>query len=288
MVHADETGWYIASASKKAWLWVFTTPEGVTVYAIRQSRGADVPTAILGDSFDGMLVVDGWVVYTTLGCPLAQCNAHLLRRCAELLEVQRGDAALFPQQVKQLLQGAMLLRRARDTIEVPNERIWNRAVTSTERKLAELLGPAQTDADNARFRKHLVAHQNEILVFLKDLAVAPTNNLGEREIRPAVLMRKVSAGNRTDAGAHTHEVLATLTRTAARGGARFADLVPELLTSEGPIVLAPERFGLRAHVNPTPPHHHSAHAPASSPIGLRRQRRRMRRVDRTHPATAPP
>jgi transposase len=288
VVHADETGWYIANASKKAWLWVFTTPDGVTLYAIRLSRGADVPTAILGGSFDGTLVVDGWVVYTTLGCPLAQCNAHLLRRCAELLEVQRGDAALFPQQVKEILLGAMLLRRAHDAVEVVNERTWNRAVKNTELKLAGLLGPAQTNADNERFRKHLVAHQNEILVFLKDPAVAPTNNLGEREIRPAVIARKVSAGNRTDAGAHTHEILASLTRTGERGGVPFVGLVPELLKSEGPIVLGPERFGLQSRVNDTPRHHEPAHVATSSLPGLRRQGRRMRRVDRTHPSTAPP
>jgi transposase len=66
VVHADETGWYIANGSKKAWLWVFTTPEGVTLYAIRQSRGGDVPRAILGESFEGTLVVDGWAVYTTV------------------------------------------------------------------------------------------------------------------------------------------------------------------------------------------------------------------------------
>jgi transposase len=290
VVHVDETGWYIATGSKKAWLWVFTTPEGVTVYAIRRSRGGDVPRAILGESFPGTLVVDGWVVYTTLGCPLAQCIAHLFRRCAELLEVQRGDAALFPQQVKELLQGAMLLRSARDMMEedrVPNERIWNRAVKNTERKLAGLLGPAQTDEDNERFRKHLLGHQDEILVFLRDPAVAPTNNLAEREIRPAVLARKVSAGNRTDAGAHTHEILASLTRTGDRGGVTLAGLLPELLKSDRPVVLTPERFGLKPHPNPTPHDREHAHAPASS-TDLRHQGRRMRRVDRAHPPTAPP
>lgn len=289
VVHADETGWYITNAPKKAWLWVFATPEGVTIYAIRQSRGGDVPSAILGASFGGTLVVDGWVVYTKLGCPLAQCIAHLLRRCAELLKVQRHDAALFPQQVKALLQSAIHLGQARElTIEVWNERYYNRAVKGTEQQLDRLLGPAQLDPDNERFRKHLLAHQNEILVFLKNPAVAPTNNLGEREIRPAVIVRKVSAGNRTDAGAHTHEILASLARTAERGGVRFVDLVPELLKSEGPVVLAPERFGLPAHVNPAPRDHEPAHAAASPAPDLRHQGRRVRRVDHTHPATAPP
>ena len=171
---------------------------------------------------------------------------------------------------------------------VVDERVWSRAVVNTERKLATLLGPAQTDEDNKRFRKHLVTHQDEILVFLKDLAVAPTNNLAEREIRPAVIVRKVSAGNRTDAGAHAHEILASLTRTGDRCGVRFVDLVPELLKTPGSVVLGPERFGLPPHPNSTNSHREPSHAAASRLPGVRRQGRRVRRVDRTHHPPTPP
>jgi transposase len=287
VVHADETGWYIANAPKKAWLWVFATPEGVTIYAIRLSRGGDVPSAILGETFDGTLVVDGWAVYTSLGCPLAQCNAHLLRRCVELLEVQRGEAALFPEQVKELLKQAIQLGRARElALELWGERFWQRAVCDTEQQFARLLEPTQTDPANRRFRKHLKAHQSEVLAFLHHPAIAPTNSLAEREIRPAVIMRKVSAGNRTEAGAHAHEVLASVTRTAERGGVRFTDLLPALLKSPGPVILAAERLGLPA---PTKPERsESTHASASSSSELRPQRRRGRRVDRGNRATAPP
>lgn len=146
VVHGDETGWYIANATKKAWLWVFATPEGVTIYAIRLSRGGDVPSAILGEAFGGRLVVDGWSVYPSLGCPLAQCIAHLLRRCAEMLETQRGEAAQFPQQVKDFLQQALQLGRARDlAIELWGKRFWQRAVRDTERQFADILEPEQSD-----------------------------------------------------------------------------------------------------------------------------------------------
>lgn len=295
VVHADETGWYIANAPKKAWLWVFATPEGVTIYAIRLSRGGDVPSAILGEAFDGTLVVDGWAVYPSLGCPLAQCNAHLLRRCAEMLEAQRGEAAVFPQQVKAFLQQAIQLGRARElALELWGERFWRRAVSDTEQQFTDLLEPAQSDPANRRLRKHLKAHQSEVLVFLHDPAVTPTNSLAEREIRPAVIMRKVSAGNRTEAGAHTHEVLASITRTAERRGVRFTDLLPELLRAPGPVVLAPERLGLPTSPEltpPEPPTRGSTHAPstpATSTSELQPQGRRGRRVDRAHRATAPP
>jgi transposase len=290
VVHVDETGWYIANATSKAWLWVFATPEGATIYAIRLSRGGDVPSAILGEAFSGVLVVDGWGVYASLGCPLAQCNAHLLRRCAEMLEAQRGTAALFPQQVKDFLKDAILLGRSRElTLELWDERFWQRAVRDTEQHFADLLDLVRRNPDNRRLRKHLKAHQAEVLAFLHDPAIAPTNNLAEQEIRPAVIMRKVSAGNRTEAGAHAHEVLASITRTAERGGVRLTDLLPEVLRSPGPVVLAPARLGLSTP--PDAPTHEATHAPtapATSTSKLRPQRRRRRRVDRTHRATAPP
>jgi hypothetical protein len=59
----------------------------------------------------------------------------------------------------------------------------------------------------------------------------PTNNEAEREIRPAVVVRKISAGNRTLAGAEVHERLASITRTAQRNGVRLAEVLPELLCS---------------------------------------------------------
>jgi transposase len=284
VVHGDETGWHIANASKKAWLWVFATPEGVTIYAIRLSRGGDVPSAILGETFEGRLVVDGWVVYRSLGYPLAQCNAHLLRRCAELLEVQQAEAVEFPQQVKQLLQQAIHLGHGRELIlDVWGERFWEQAVHDMEEQLTKLLEAVPADPDNRRFRNHLLAHREEVLVFLHDPAVAPTNSLAEREIRPAVVVRKISAGNRTDAGAHVHEVLASLMRTAERGGVRITDLLPDVLRSPGPVVIAPERLGLPDR--PDPPSPRVAHAPASDPE-LRPHSRRVRACDRAPPATA--
>jgi transposase len=196
-----------------------------------------------------------------------------------MLEAQRGETALFPQQVKDFLQQAIQLGRARElTIEVWGEDFWQQAVRDTEQQLADLLEPVQSDPRNQRLRKHLRKHQHEVLVFLHDPAVPPTNNLAEQEIRPAVVMRKVSAGNRSEAGAHAHEVLASITRTAERCGMRFPDLLPELLRAPGPVVLAPERLGLPTL--PAPPSQKATH--------VRRQRRRDRRVDRAHRATAPP
>src|SRR5271170_348797 len=91
IVHADETGWRIGRVN--AWLWVFSS-KNVTIYAIRYSRGSDVPAEILGASFDGVLVVDGLNSYDVLEYTKGQCNAHLLRRVKEMMSKTKNEALL--------------------------------------------------------------------------------------------------------------------------------------------------------------------------------------------------
>lgn len=40
------------------WLWVFASKD-ITIYAIRFSRGGEVPAEMLGGDFDNVLIVDG-------------------------------------------------------------------------------------------------------------------------------------------------------------------------------------------------------------------------------------
>ena len=59
--------------------------------------------------------------------------------------------------------------------------------------------------------------------------VDPTNNLAERQLRPAVIARKLSCGNKTDTGKVTFEVLASLSATCRQQGRSFIDLVAECM-----------------------------------------------------------
>ena len=52
----------------------------------------------------------------------------------------------------------------------------------------------------------------------------PTNNLAERQLRPAVIRRKLSCGNKTRRGARTFEVLASLAATCRQRGEDFLQI----------------------------------------------------------------
>lgn len=85
------------------------------------------------------------------------------------------------------------------------------------------------DKNARRLIKRLKRHQNELLTFLDQLDVPFDNNRAEREIRPAVLMRKTSY---CDRGAETQEILMTVLRTPKQRGHQPLELLPALLASD--------------------------------------------------------
>src|SRR5262249_36679058 len=113
VVHADETGWRIGRLN--AWLWVFSSKD-VTIYAIRPSRGHDVPEDILGPEFNGSLVVVALKVYDVLAAARGCCNAPLPRRCKDLQDVVAGEEQPSLASLSALLQEAIDLARRREQL----------------------------------------------------------------------------------------------------------------------------------------------------------------------------
>jgi transposase len=133
VVHADETGWRIGRLN--AWLWVFSSKD-VTIYAIRTSRGHEVPEELLGPDFNGVLVVDGLQTYTVLEYYQAQCNAHLLRRCKELSDTVSAPEAKHLDTLVALLQEAIDLAQRRDDLTLTG---YARRVQELENRLDDWL-----------------------------------------------------------------------------------------------------------------------------------------------------
>lgn len=237
VTNLDETGWYVAMVrGKKAWMHVLSAPElGITLFAIRFSRGRDVAEEILGD-YHGTSVVDGWAAYLQLPWIKGQCHAHLLRRCAELLEVQLRGAARFPLAVERLL-----LKSHEVKALLPDFSDDDRAAIADQIRgeMSEILDGNIEEPANRRFANHLRRHEDELFTCLDDDAVPATNNEGERETRPGVIVRKIQGGHRTPRGAHDHEIIATCGRSAERNGIALADVLPGLLCSTEPEVILP-------------------------------------------------
>lgn len=210
VVYPDETGWRVGGHS--AWLWAFATPYE-TVYAIERGRGYAEAALILGEQYAGVIGADGWSAY---GCfkqaDHQTCLAHLLRRCGEMLETATRGAVRFPRAVKEVLQSALALRDRRDAGEVSLHGL-RVAQGQLEAQLDRLLAADFTAEANQRLARHLINHRDALFLFLQRPDVEATNWRAEQAIRPAVVNRKSSGGNRTQAGAHAQAVLMTLLHT---------------------------------------------------------------------------
>jgi transposase len=221
----DETGWKVGGLLQ--WLHGFVTADA-TLYLIRDSRGFDVAEEALGTDYAGALTHDGWKPYEQFESALhGQCNAHLLRRCNQLLEIATGGAVIFPRQVKTLLLKGLALRNEREAQELTLKACAKRA-HGLSRRLESLCGP-KTHPGNERFAKFLYQRANEVFNYLRDSRLDATNWRAEQAVRPAVVNRKVWGGNRTTAGAQAQEGLTSVLRTCWQRGLHALDFLSQTL-----------------------------------------------------------
>jgi transposase len=234
VVYPDETSW--REGGRKVWLWVFTNRHE-TVYSIQPGRGYDQAVVILGTSFSGVLVADGWAPYQKFDEATHQtCLAHLLRRCEEMLEKATDESADFPRAVKEILQAALALRDQRDAGKISGEAL-NTAKQELESQMDRLLSEPLSDLNNRRLAQHLIRHQDQLFLFLVREDVEATNWPAEQAIRPAVINRKTSGGNRSPQGSNAQGVLMSFFRTLKQRQLSPLAIVPELLRSPQPLKL---------------------------------------------------
>jgi transposase len=230
VVSPDETSWKVGGHLQ--WLWAFATPS-VILYAIQAGRGFPQAAAILGADFDGVLVRDGWAPYRQFEHAAHQtCLAHLLRRSREL--VTDHPHADWPVRVTAVLQEALVVRDRRHAGDITPHgaaiargRLFN--------QLADLLNRPVRASAFQRFAAHLSIELPAVFGFLFDPTVDATNWRAEQALRPAVVNRKVSGGNRSSRGAATQQILTSVIHTARLRDLDTRTVIVDLLRARQPI-----------------------------------------------------
>ena len=233
IVYPDETGWRVGGA--KAWLWAMTTVTE-TVYLIERGRGFPEAAKILGDLFDGILGCDGWAPYRGFSKAERQlCLAHLLRRCKELLEAPPTAAcANYFEQIKAILKDALALRDRRDEGTITPHGFRSRK-GKIDASMDRLLDNPDLHDESIRFALHLLTNRDALFLFLDHPDLEATNHLAEKAIRPAVINRKTSGGNRTFNGAHAQAVIMSILRTAKLRSISAINVLTDMLRAPQPL-----------------------------------------------------
>ncbi len=210
VLHADETGWRVDG--KTHWLWCFSTPT-LTYFMIDRSRGSPALLQFFTEEFGGVLVSDFWGAYNAVHCALRQtCLVHLLREL-ETVEKYKSpgeDWRPFAKKLRRLLGDAIRLWRQREELSADKFASLRGRLTV---RLDELIAALWSDKQVLRLIKRLKRHRNDLFTFVDQPGVPFHNNHAEQEIRPAVILRKNSYGNRSDRGADCQAVLMSIFRT---------------------------------------------------------------------------
>ena len=156
-----------------------------------------------------------------------------------MLDVAVAGQARYPLAVRRVLKAALALRDRREDMSshgfaVARGRIDSRADRLLEGRL--------THEPNLRLQKHLARERKALFPFLRDPEVEATNWRGEQAMRPAVVNRKTSGGNRSEKGADARGILTSVFRTARQQGREPVALMVKLLHSSRPIDLGLARL----------------------------------------------
>ena len=227
VLHGDETGWRVNG--KTHWLWCFTTTD-LTYFMIDRSRGSPALAKFFQEEFAGTLVTDFWGASNAVACARRQtCLVHLLR---DLMTVERSQRPgpnwpAFAKKLRRLFGDAIRLKKREG---VPAAEYASRRARLTVR-LDELIATTWDDPQAKRLIKRLRRHRDDLLTFLDHADVPFDNNHAERAIRPAVMIRKNSYGNRSERGADAQAVLMSVSRTLQQRGHAPLKTVVEALNT---------------------------------------------------------
>ena len=115
----------------------------------------------------------------------------------------------FAKKLRRLLRDGMRLRKRPDF--APGK--FPSRVDRLNARLAQLAAEEHLDGDTRRLTKRLRKYAEFLFTFLDYADVAFENNFAERQIRPAVILRKNSQSNRSEQGAATQALLMSVYRT---------------------------------------------------------------------------
>lgn len=219
VAHADETG--IRVNGKLHWLHTATslTHTYLFVHEKRGIKALDSDKSILG-SFNNWLVHDCWSSYFGFkGMKHAVCGAHILRELEGLIESDESKwAKTFKTFLLRLYQTEHphRVRHKNDIID----RYWRIC------NIADQLEPPPIKSPGKRGRykrtkgrnlvERLIREQNAVLAFAFNEEVPFTNNLAERDVRPAKVKQKISNCFRTYKGAEIYARIQSFLSTAQK------------------------------------------------------------------------
>lgn len=204
--HYDETGWKVQKEEDGKYAWVATSVENFdTVFMLGKNRGKgnidDIGKARLG-------ITDDYPAYKNAFEEHQLCWAHPQRKLRDMVE-----SSEIPEDKREYCkttfeQFSNLYYKIRKTV---GQAISERMKTRFQFLFEQLSRPHSLDPTPlARIKKSLRKNTEYYFTFLKHPTIPIDNNKAERALRHLVIKRKISFGSKTQRGAETTSILASV------------------------------------------------------------------------------
>jgi transposase len=217
-VYTDDTSWKVGGES--AHLMAFDTNQA-TVYQVRSRHRHQEVQEIVPRNYQGAMVTDrgrSYEAHSFRRVKQQKCLAHLQRTLSEVLDRKKGRARGLAEGARELLRLAVGLW---EQYHYGDREEFERWVPEVRSALSYHLRKRPVkDQDNQKLLRMLRRYhqRGELLRFLEDPSIEPTNNRVERMLRPAVIARKVSQCSKTWAGADAFAAFTSVIQTLLKKG----------------------------------------------------------------------
>jgi transposase len=213
-VYVDETSWWVGGPGY--WLHTFANPK-TTLYRVEKSRGSEVVNKTM-KSYSGVVITDCLNIYDAKmeAKRRHKCIAHHLKAIKQALETPGLKDRTYLEAWKALWQKVCAV--------MPTAKKWSRTqVEQYHQEISDevdgLLNQRLWQKADKKIHFRLAKQREHLLTCLKyPKQVEATNNRAERALRPAVIARKLSCGNKTIPGKTTWERLTSLVTTYEQRG----------------------------------------------------------------------
>ena len=219
LLYIDETTW--KEAAQLLWMWVFVTP--YTKLFLIGDRSVEILANLLGNTFKGIIMSDGYQAYRRFKNRL-RCWAHLLRKTQGLADSADAHVARVGQAMQDCLCNLMAsiyaAREAPKQAGPPLTRPPKTEAISADQKaeVEKLRVLCEQNQDHKHDKLRALAREFLLdwEVILRQVAqpwLPLTNNAAEQILRHWVIARKLSQGTRSETGTRIVGILASVIET---------------------------------------------------------------------------
>jgi transposase len=218
-LNGDETGW--KNNGKRWYLWCFCNTT-LAYYHADQSRGSKVPKKILGEDYPGIVNCDFYGGYNFLS-NTQRCLIHFQRDIHDEAEINPRGKGI--QKLKTYIDEVIKSGKEIKKDQLKEKKLKEKAefIEKTLTKAAQIETKEKTRP--AVLVKRINKHKDSLARFASDTNIDFHNNRAEQMIRPAVIFRKISFGNRSDTGTVRYSILSSVIQTMRLQGKNiFTDI----------------------------------------------------------------